>query len=81
MWPHDQGIKAAISVISTVLGLPPLAHSVIVRIYFIESLPTLSNQDRELHEEVVLSARGTGRDLDPPVLVPLDWWDRKIYQF
>ena len=49
---------------------PPSACSVKVKLHFRVSLPTLSNQDRELNKEAVLSAQWTGIEQDPPVLVP-----------
>ena len=35
---------------------PPPAHAVQEKIHFLISLPTLSNQDRDLHKGVLLSA-------------------------
>ena len=50
---------------------PLLANAVKDKTHFLVSLPTLSNQDRELHEEAVLFAgRGTSKAQDPPVLIP-----------
>ena len=46
---------------------PPPAHA--VKEKRLVSLSTLSNQDRELHKEAVLSAWGTCREQDPPGLV------------
>lgn len=45
-------------------------HSVQDKFNSLVSLFTLSNQDREFHKEVILSARWTHGEQGPPVLVP-----------
>ena len=47
---------------------PSPAHVVKEKRNVLLSLPTLSNQDRELHKDMVLSAWRTGREQDPVTL-------------
>ena len=62
--------STVITVIECLVSNPCLSSPCLCKTrYFLVSLPTLSNQDRELHKEAILSAQVTGRERHPPVLV------------
>ena len=56
----------------------PLTHAVKEKIHFLVSLPTLSNQDRELCKEAVLSAHDQA---ESRVLFTSQWRCRERYEF